>query len=256
MPTLHVHGADLFHCEAGPLSAPPVLLVHGTGMNADAWGEVFDRLAEDRRVIAYDRRGHTRSDGPPAADWSRHADDAAALLRALEAAPATVAGWSAGAIIAVNLALRHPDVVSSLVLLEPGLYGRQNLRFQLLRLAGRPERAVDDLNRHLGSYRCGGSVWDDPDYSEERRIVERGNVAAIAEELKARNARLSPEALQDLDVPTTVAVGDQSPPSFERCARATARAIAGAQLHTVRGMTHTISFGHSHEVAALIRGGE
>jgi pimeloyl-ACP methyl ester carboxylesterase len=73
-------------------------------------------------VIAYDRRGFSRSERPErfVADVHLHADDAAALIDGLAAAPAIVIGRSAGGEIAVDLALRHPDRVRALALLEGG----------------------------------------------------------------------------------------------------------------------------------------
>ena len=59
MSTVAVDGVELFYREQG--SGSPVLLIHGTAGNADLWSEVFDALAVDRRVSAYDRRGCSRS---------------------------------------------------------------------------------------------------------------------------------------------------------------------------------------------------
>src|SRR5205807_5926921 len=112
-------GEKLYYREAG--SGPPLLLIHGTGGHADAFDKIVTPLAERYRVIAYDRRGHSRSAAMmhPSKDYFRHhADDAAALLRKLKAAPAAVLGWSGGGVVALTLAVRHPDVVSRLVLYE------------------------------------------------------------------------------------------------------------------------------------------
>ena len=67
--------------------------------------------ARGRRVIWADRRG---TGGSPRAGWpgggvAGHADDAAALLRALDAVPATVLGFSSGGVVALALAARHPS---------------------------------------------------------------------------------------------------------------------------------------------------
>ena len=73
-------------------------------------------------MIAYDRRGCARSERPQPYERTsvaEHADDAAALLDALSAAPAIVIGRSYGGTVAADLALRHPDRVRALVLLEP-----------------------------------------------------------------------------------------------------------------------------------------
>jgi len=73
-------------------SGPPLLLVHGTGSYADLWSPVLDGLARAYRVIAYDRRGFARSSSTPGGGLAEHARDAAALLNALGASPATVVG--------------------------------------------------------------------------------------------------------------------------------------------------------------------
>ena len=74
-------------------------------------------------MILYDRRGCTRSERPDPYETSvvQHADDAAALLDALEAVPAVVIGRSYGGETAIELALRHPSSVRALVLLEAAL---------------------------------------------------------------------------------------------------------------------------------------
>jgi pimeloyl-ACP methyl ester carboxylesterase len=78
------------------------------------------------RVIAYDRRGCTRSERPETYECTtvaEQADDAAALLDALVDAPAVVIGRSYGGAVAVDLALRYPDHVRALVLLEGDALG-------------------------------------------------------------------------------------------------------------------------------------
>ena len=75
------------------------------------------------RVIAGNRRGtggSTRENWPDGG-VPQHADDAAALLRALDAAPATVIGFSSGGVVALALAERHPEVVDRVVAWEPAL---------------------------------------------------------------------------------------------------------------------------------------
>src|SRR2546425_2615030 len=93
MPTIALDGVDLYYEERG--SGPPVLLIHGNGGGAPPWDDVVDGLAADHRVIVPDRRGFRRSQADFPKDIRVHADDMAALLEGLDAAPATVVGWSA-----------------------------------------------------------------------------------------------------------------------------------------------------------------
>src|SRR5438445_455303 len=82
-----------------------------------------DELSRLGRVIVYDRRGCTRSERPDPYETSvvQHAEDAAALLKALDAVPAVVIGRSYGGETAAELALRHPGSVRALALLEAAL---------------------------------------------------------------------------------------------------------------------------------------
>jgi 3-oxoadipate enol-lactonase len=97
---------------------PPVLLLHGLGATgALNWAGCFEPLSQRTQVIALDHRAHGR--GPRIGNEFRLvdcADDAAAVLRRLDRGPAIVAGYSMGGPIAQLLALRHPDLVSGLVL--------------------------------------------------------------------------------------------------------------------------------------------
>ena len=107
-------------------AGPPLLLVHGAAEDAamlTPQAEAF--AAQGRRVIWYDRRGTGAAprDGWPDGGVAQHADDAAALLRALGAAPATVLGFSSGGVVALALAAQHPDVVVEAIAWEPAALG-------------------------------------------------------------------------------------------------------------------------------------
>ena len=120
MGTWHVNGIRLYCQERG--NGAPILCIHGAGGTALAWADAVDKLARLGRVIAYDRRGCVRSERPQPyqrTSVGEHAADATALLDALAAAPAIVVGRSYGGTVATDLALRYPDRVRALVLLEP-----------------------------------------------------------------------------------------------------------------------------------------
>lgn len=113
-------GASLYTEVRG--SGEPVLLVGAADEDSEIYRGIAERLAVDCRVATYDRRGTGRSDhsGWPS-DSVVHADDAATLIESLNLAGATVLGASAGGIVALRLALRHPELLKAVLCFEPGV---------------------------------------------------------------------------------------------------------------------------------------
>jgi 3-oxoadipate enol-lactonase len=109
---------ELFLRDTGG-DGPPVMLLHGWLATADLnWWSAYGALIDaGYRVLAVDHRGHGRGLRPMTK--FRLADcaaDAAAVLRQLEASPATIVGYSMGGAIAQLVARDHPDVTAGLVL--------------------------------------------------------------------------------------------------------------------------------------------
>ena len=130
----HVRAGDLDIWVEQVGSGPDVLLIGGLGDTVESWQFQLDGLADLYRLTACDNRGAGRTAMPEGTvSLEVMADDAAGVLRALGAAPAHVAGFSGGSIIAQELALRHPELVRSLVLQStwavPDRYLHSWLRF-------------------------------------------------------------------------------------------------------------------------------
>jgi pimeloyl-ACP methyl ester carboxylesterase len=262
MPLLSNAGTQLFYKEAG--SGPPILLIHGTSIDADTWGEAFDALAADHRVVAYDRRGHTRTReaGTPATgDWTLHTDDARAFIEQLDLAPATVVGWSGGGTVALRLAMERPDFVRNLVLVESVFDPTHNLtskfvrtflgcrlRFALRRDVAAYERFVRFVCTRRGEI----NTWDDPAFPEERRAVGRANLYAYRAESNAREHMPTAKDVGAIEMPTTVVLGEQSDKWFERMAVAVTKAIPQARLVRIPNANHAFGFTAPRELAEAI----
>ena len=113
----HVRAGDFDIWTEQVGQGPDVLLIGGLGDTVESWQFQLDGLADRYRLTAFDNRGAGRTAMPPGpVTVELMADDAAQVLQALEVPSAHVAGFSGGSIIAQELALRHPELVRSLVL--------------------------------------------------------------------------------------------------------------------------------------------
>lgn len=245
---IKVRGIDLYYEEKG--EGLPILLIPPSGSTASTWGAFFGDLAGVGRVIAYDRRGYSRSGGMTVRSASEHAADAAAILKALEANPAVVVGTSAGAAIALRLAVRRPDLVCAAVLHEspwralrhpsvPALGMLARMECQARR--GRYAEATETLLRFVYAYRDGGSAWDQ--FPEEWRRTAKENGKSVIADLESTILGYPrPKDLAKITVPFVCTYGSRSPSYMRSITRALARAIPAAQVREIDGSAHAVTF--------------
>jgi pimeloyl-ACP methyl ester carboxylesterase len=120
--TVNAPGARLFYQVRG--SGPCLMMLTGGAAGADGFSSVTPYLAADYTVVTYDRRGLSRSplDDPgkdPAITIATHSEDVHRILTRLGAVPAMVFGSSIGAVIGLDLLIRHPADVRMLIAHEP-----------------------------------------------------------------------------------------------------------------------------------------
>lgn len=136
MPEVFVNGSHITYEVIG--DGPPVILTPGGRFGKDVPGlrPLGERLAERMQVILWDRPNAGASDfkfiGRTESEMA--ADDLAGLLRALDVGPAVLAGGSAGSRVSLIAAVRHPDVVSKLIMwmLSGGAFGTMFLAMQYI----------------------------------------------------------------------------------------------------------------------------
>ena len=136
-------------------SGPAVLLIHAGAEDAEGWRPIAERLT-GFTVVTYDRRGTLRSgrDNWPGGGSAQHADDAAELLEALGLDDALVLGYSSSGNIALQVALRHAELVRRALVYEPGylllLSDPENTRRRLMEAAS--GHLVDNTYDWAGAY--------------------------------------------------------------------------------------------------------
>jgi pimeloyl-ACP methyl ester carboxylesterase len=252
-------GCDLYYQEKG--EGVPILLIHPAGATASTWGSATEELARIGRVITYDRRGYARSSGEPARSMSTHTADAAAILEYLRAPPAVVVGTSAGAAIAVDLAVRRPDLVQAVIAHEFPWRMTRHLptvpqvaalaKIGSLVLRGRHGDAAEALLRSAYSYRDGGTAWDA--FPEEwRRVARESARAALTDFRNSIGIYPSRTELATVEVPVVCTYGARSPNSMFRLVQSLAAAIPTARTHRIEGAGHAAPFDATTNFVRLI----
>ena len=237
-----VNGVRL-HYEAYGAGAP-IMLIHGCGSSALGFADAVEKLAGLGRVIAYDRRGCARSERPRPYEHTsvaEHADDAAALLEALASEPAVVVGRSYGGTVATDLALRYPDRVRALVLLEPDAPRElapavaawvDALADRLRRVAARD--GIDAVAEALIREVAGKDAWRS--LPDRLREMLTGNGAAILAELEGEWwLQADAAALATIQQPTLLVTAADSPPEFHEPIEALAQALPDCRTELVGG---------------------
>jgi 3-oxoadipate enol-lactonase len=261
MRSVRSNGCDLYYEEVG--EGVPILLIHPAGATASTWGSAIEELARIGRVITYDRRGYARSGGEPVRSMSTHTADAAAILEYLRTPPAVVVGTSAGAAIAVDLAVRRPDLVQVVIAHEfPWRFARHLptisqaaalLKIGSLVLRGRQSDAAEALLRSAYTYRDGASAWDA--FPEEWRRAGRENASASLRDFRSSIGEYPSAAdLASVEVPVMCTYGARSPDSMFRFARSLASAIPTARTHRIEGAGHAAAFDAPTDFVQLIAG--
>jgi len=120
MPTVETAGARIFYEERG--GGGPLVLVPGLGAHSGIWGPFPRMFGEKMRVVTFDPRGLGRSSaGDGELSLELMAADVKEVLDAAGMERAALLGVSMGALVVLRLALDHPEAVSKLVLVTPGV---------------------------------------------------------------------------------------------------------------------------------------
>lgn len=261
---LPVGGTTLYVEERG--SGAAVLVIGAADEDAEIYRGIADRLAPECRVITYDRRGTRRSgrDGWPC-DTARHADDAADLIRNLKMVDVTVLGASAGGLVALSLAMRHPDLVKTVLCFEPGLFQATD---EGTELSSRVEAAIaDHLDSNPGDWYGAvevlgraaatsvsdmSSLFTPPDGREWfARRTDSNAEALIRGDLPLTREPIDLDAVRDCPADLQFAYGTASLPVFNGITMRLAQS-RGESPHALEGIGHSV-FYHPDQTADYIR---
>jgi len=228
----HVEGAGVALHYRSLGEGPAVVLVHGMASDSAAWEPALAQLgAAGLHAIALDRRGYGASGAPEpyaATTVQEQAEDVAALLGALDAAPALLAGEGFGALVVLELLVRRPGLFRAAVLADPPLHAfvpaatpalaeERTLLEEGLREGGRAAA--------VRAWLAAAGVAADDDRTTRAVAAAQGFFADYAGQSSWSPSR---GELRAVAVPVAVVTGPATAPHVVAAADAVARLVPGA----------------------------
>ena len=259
MPEVTVNGVTLFFQEQGS-GTDSVVFSHSYLVDSSHFAPQTEALSDRFRCIAYDHRGHGRSQVTEGGyEMENLYADSVAFIEALNCAPCHFVGLSTGGFIGMRIGIRRPELLKSLILMDTSAdpEPEENLkRYNLLMF----------VVRWLGWWPAIGKVMSilftdkfltDPARQDEvrkwKRCITSGNKRALIRFGKGIFARTGVyEELSTLKVPTLVMVGEQDMARPVSEAQRIADKIPGAKLVIIPGAGHLSTVEEPAAVTAAI----
>jgi N-formylmaleamate deformylase len=171
--TIHYH-------RTGGTNKPPILLLHGITDNGLCWSRVAHDLEDSYDVIMTDARGHGRSSGLETGfSIALLADDAAAVIRALDLHKPVLFGHSMGARTAAMVAANYPDLVRAIVLEDPPLMDMPSVPTDTEQQGIQRWQWVLDLKALSREERIARGFAMNPNWTEEEILPWAGSKAQV-----------------------------------------------------------------------------
>jgi len=266
---LHVNDVDLAWSEQGgrPAGTPSLVLVHGFTGSSHDFALVAGDLAADRRVVMVDHRGHGRSTKTRTLGGytvAQLATDLTVFLEAVADGPVDLLGHSMGGRVVMELTVRRPDLVHSLVLMDTSAWSflppgddigelvrawiegfdpAQGLPVKLE--AGSPEEALIEARTPV--------AWQ-----QEKAVLQSGTdpwaVKGLGLALFAESegeAPLRPQ-LPSIVCPTTVLAGEHDHPMVDQAPELAAE-VADGRCTVIEGAYHSPQLTHRQEWLAAVQ---
>ncbi len=258
MTLISIGNLDLWVDQVG--HGPDVLFIAGLADEGSCWAEQAAELSDSYRVTTFDNRAVGRSSTPDGEySIAQFAEDAAALMKVLGIPRAHVVGSSMGGAIAQELALRYPDLVSTLVL--HGTWCVSDRHFQeevrgwqmLARAAPTPHDFFVAVNVWFLAPRIYDEGTIDDWAADAVANPHAQSVDAFCRSAEALLTHDTRDRLHRIECPTLVTVGSLDICTPPRCAEQIADHIQGAELYVFEGAGHMPYVEDPHAFTAVVR---
>lgn len=239
-------GAKLYYRMEGA-GDPPLVFVHGGGVDHSTWDEHLEHFAPRHRVVAMDLRGHGRSDAAPALTPQLFRDDLVAIVDALGLAPAVLIGASRGGNIANRVAVDYPDRVKALVFVDYGAAPRKSPDAPWKPSVEETQALLSSLAsdwKQTGARRLVDSWFPEPDVPEalKERLANlcRQTPGEVVVEIRSRDLEEydREEYLRRITVPTLILQSTHGRHQGREQGRYIHERVPNSTLHYFEGRGH------------------
>jgi len=247
MPKIKVNGVELYYEDTGGIGKEVIVFSHGLLLNCRMFDSQVAALSARFRCITYDHRGQGQSEITTSGyDMETIYEDAAQLIRALDAVPCHFVGVSMGGFVGIRLAARQPKLLKSLTLIETSAdrepdqnVPRYRLMNQFFRWVGPIWIANPTMNILFGQ-----KFMQDPARATQREELKRqisslnriGIPRAVSGVINRSGVY---EELSNIHLPTMIMVGDEDIATMPEKSKRIASQIPHSQLAVIPGAGHS-----------------
>jgi 3-oxoadipate enol-lactonase len=254
-----INGANYYYEEHGS-GEETIVFSHGFLWSGHMFEKQVETLKDRYRVITYDHRGQGLSEvTKDGYDVDTLTQDAVALIQSLNAVPCHFAGLSMGGFVALRLAIRHPELLKSLILMETSADPEPKanlLKYLALAVIARWLSPKLVSNRAM-AVMFSRTFLNDPNRVDEReawkRIIEANDRVGMYRALQGVIHRQGVyEQLGQIKLPTLIIVGEEDVATVPEKAERIHAAIEGSRLVTIPGAGHTSTVSQPERVTRAI----
>lgn len=259
---LTANGLSFAFIEEG--SGPPLLLIHGSASDYREWSEQMAAFARHYHVIAYSRRYHWPN-LPPGSDADasveRQTNDLAALIDAMHITSTNIIAHSFGGAVALNFALRKPELVRTLVLAEPAVSSvlgnspeaeSVSKEGQAIRAEMKEVFTGGDSEKIVRTYADHVAHGEFERASPQVRQMLLVNVPAFQLDFTSHRSPFTCEDAKRITAPVLVIAGDRSPKGLQQIAEAVADCMKTATLVKIPQATHWMQHDHAKDFNQVV----
>jgi len=259
MPNINVNGLDVFYTERGG-GDEVMVFGHGLLMDATMWDAVAPQFADRYRVICFDFRGQGNTADPGQGyDIDSLVSDTAGFIKAIGPKPVHYVGLSMGGMVGLPLAARHPELLSSLVLLDTSAQAEpwwNKIKYAIMTLIVNVF-GVKPLVPAMLPLMFGKSTLNDPAkremiaYWKQKLLAQKKTIVGPVSGVTKRRDITS--ELVNIRCPSLMVVGDEDQTTTLSCAENIVAHIANIELKIIPQCGHSSALEKPDAVSDLMK---